>query len=187
MHLNNGIRWWESRLFCEALLAGSARRRAQRFGQPQLQENSWDVVGEHIHPPLNSIHRSLSLTIQKPWGQLACCVPSWWRSQAGKACWLFYLKAGSVWVLFCYCLLNADGASTFYLCYRCFFTPHNTLWGGCNSHFIKNWDSEKLMSWWTRGRVRIQIHIHLSPQTVHFPLSMWPISPTVLLHLSCLG
>ena len=41
------------------------------------------------------------------------CSSSWWHGQKGKACQFLCLKAGSVWVWFCYCLLNADCARTF--------------------------------------------------------------------------
>ena len=63
MPWDNGIRWWKK----QAFLTDLARRRAGGFGQPQLQEHSWTVVGEHSHPPHNSIRRSLFLTVQK-WG-----------------------------------------------------------------------------------------------------------------------
>jgi len=70
---DNGIRWWEK----QAFLTDLARRRAGGFRQPQLQENSWNVVGEHSHPPHNSIHRSLFLTVQKwgKWGAAGTAAP----------------------------------------------------------------------------------------------------------------
>ena len=61
--MSNRIRWWKKAAFPTDL----ARRRAGRFQQPQLQESSWNVVGEHGSPP-HSIHRSLFLTVQK-WGK----------------------------------------------------------------------------------------------------------------------
>ena len=123
MPWDNGIRWWKK----QAFLTDLARRRAGGFGQPQLQEHSWTVVGEHSHPPHSSIRRSLFLTVQK-WGtgeQLALqLLMVTWPEGQGLPISLSQgrISSGLVLLLFTECWLCQN-----ILCYRCFLPPHSAL------------------------------------------------------------